>query len=156
MSFNYYCSCCILKNDSHKPYFKNLDHYLEQNDDEVALTGAAKLGTLLYGLNNDYMKDLPENQFLRKYNFMNDDLRLINKEGKLVDREGHLVDDEGRYLNDDGEFVDKLGNPVDADGNFNFEFSEFLDDDGKPVDIIKKEENAEDIEKEVPTTKDAK
>lgn len=138
--FNYLVSCCVVYNDSKKPYFSNYEDYLNRSSDPVGLLGAQRLASMLYGLDGDFEKKLPENKFLLDYKFINDDLRYINKEGKLVDEDGRLVDENGRYINQEGKFVDRDGNLVDEKGDYIVSFSPFTDDDGKPV-ILEKETN---------------
>jgi flagellar basal body rod protein FlgG len=110
-----------------------LEDYLSRADDPAAFKGAQVLANMLYGLDNDYEKNLPENKFLIKYKFVNDSLRFINKDGKLTDKDGRLVDEDGRYINDKGEYIDKDGNRIDVDGNFLIDHQPFLDDDGNPI-----------------------
>lgn len=131
--FNYLVSCCLVYKDSKKPYFSGYEDYLNRASDIVAIRGAQILANMLYGLDNDYEKKLPENKFLLKYKLVDENLRFINKEGKLVDADGRLVDEFGRFINDKGEYVDKDGNAVDANGDYVVEFKPFTDDDGKPI-----------------------
>jgi hypothetical protein len=138
--FNYLVSCCVVYNDSKKPYFNNYEDYLNRSSDPVGILGAQRLASMLYGLDGDFEKKLPENKFLLDYKFINDDLRYINKEGKLVDEDGRLVDQNGRYINDEGKFVDRDGNLVDEKGDYIVNFSPFTDENGKPV-ILEKESN---------------
>jgi hypothetical protein len=123
----------VYKDNEQKHYFNNLDDYLERIEDPAALKGAQVLANMIYGLDNDYEKNLPENKFLLKYKFVNENLRFINNEGKLVDREGRLIDEAGRFINESGEYVDKDGNRVDEHGDYIVDAKPFLDDDGKPV-----------------------
>lgn len=131
--FNYLVSACTVYSDTKESYFKNFEQYNNEVADPVSILAAQNLAGMLYGLDNDYEDKLPENRFLKQYKFIDDKLRLINKEGKLVDTSGRLLDNNGRFINDKGEFVDKSGNIVDEQGDYVIEFSPFLDDDGKPV-----------------------
>lgn len=131
--FNYLVSACTVYKENNKPYFSNYEDYTNRASDPVAIAAAQNLAGMLYGLDNDYEEKLPENKFLRQYKFVDDKLRLINKDGKLVDIDGRLVDDNGRFINEKGEFVDKDGNLVNADGDYIVDFKPFLDDDGKPI-----------------------
>jgi hypothetical protein len=131
--FNYLIASCLVYNITKEKYFKNYEEYLARAAEPVAIKSAQVLANMLYGLDNDYEKKLPENKFLIKYKFVNDDLRFVNKEGKLVDSEGRLVDSEGRFINDEGKYVDKDGNLVDENGDYISDFRPFLDDDGKPI-----------------------
>ena len=114
--FNYLVSVCVVYKDSDKKYFNNLEDYLERAGDPVAQQGAQTLANMLYGLDNNFEHNLPENKFLKKYKFIDDNLRFINKDGKFVDADGNLVDENGYYINSDGEKVDKYGNRLDEEG----------------------------------------
>jgi hypothetical protein len=147
--FNYLVSACVVYKENDKPYFKDLADYMDRQDDPVALEGAQKLANMIYGLDNNFEKNLPENKFLKKYKFVNEDLRFIDKQGRTVDSEGRLVDENGRYIDNEGNFVDKDGNRVDAEGEFIVDAQPFLDDDGNPV-ILENEIKAETKEDEAP------
>lgn len=131
--FNYLVSACLVYTDTRQPYFSGYEDYLGRASDPIAILAAQYLASMLYGLDNDYEEKLPENKFLKKYKFVDDKLRLINKEGKLVDIDGRLIDENGRFINEKGEFVDKNGNLVDESGDYMVEFSPFLDDQGNPI-----------------------
>lgn len=140
--FNYLVSCCVVYKDSGKRFFKNYAHFKNNNAIEVALKGAQALANMMYNLEEDFEKALPENQFLMKYNLADENLRLIDKEGRFVTRDGKLVDELGYYVDDSGNRVDVDGNPVTEVGEPEEEFSPFIDDetgeligeDGKPIE----------------------
>lgn len=131
--FNYLVSSCLVYKDSKKKYFDNYEDYLNRASEPVAIRAAQVLANMLYGLDNDYEKKLPENKFLLKYKLVDENLRYINKDGKYVDIDGRLVDENGRYINDKGQFVDKNGNLVDDNGEYVTDFKPFTDDDGNPI-----------------------
>jgi hypothetical protein len=131
--FNYLVSACVVYKDTEKPYFKDLADYMDRIGDPVALVGAQKLANMIYGLDNNFEKNLPENKFLLKYKFVNEELRFIDKQGRTVDSEGRLVNENGRYIDEQGNFVDKDGNRVDAEGEYIFDAQPFLDDNGNPI-----------------------
>jgi hypothetical protein len=132
--FNYLISSCLVySNNKDKKYFKNYEDYLSRAAESIAIKAAQVLANMLYGLDNDYEKKLPENKFLVKYKFVDDKLRLIDKEGKLVDIDGRLIDEFGRFINEKGEYVDKNGSLVDENGDYVTDFKPFIDDDGNPV-----------------------
>jgi hypothetical protein len=139
--FNYLVSACTVYKDNNQPYFKSMEDYLDQSANIVALKGAQTLANMLYGLDNDYEYNLPENKFLKDYKFIDDKLRLINKDGHLVDEENRLIDENGRYVDKEGNFVDKFGYRIDKDGDYVVEAQPFLDDNGNPIKIEGKENN---------------
>ena len=141
--FNYLVSACVVYKDSGETYFKNLEEYLNKADDPVALLGAQKLASMIYGLDNNFEKGLPENKFLQKYKFVDDKLRLIDKQGRLVDADGRLINEAGRYIDEQGNFVDKYGARVDGEGDYVVESEPFLDDEGKPV-VLETEDKKEE------------
>ena len=132
--FNYLISSCLVYYDNKdKKYFKYYSEYLSRASEPIAIKAAQILANMLYGLDNDYEKKLPENKFLVKYKFVDEKLRLINDKGSLVDLEGRLVDQNGRFINEEGKYVDKTGNLVDENGDYVLEFKPFTDDSGNPI-----------------------
>lgn len=132
--FNYLISCCLVYSDNKdKKYFKDYAEYLTRAAEPVAIKAAQVLANMLYGLDNDYEKKLPENKFLIKYKFVDDKLRLVNDKGQLVDIDNRLIDEDGRYINETGQYVDKNGNLVDENGDYVTDFKPFTDDNGNPI-----------------------
>jgi hypothetical protein len=142
--FNFLISVCLVySNNKDKKYFKSYEEYLTKASEPISVKAAQVLANMLYGLDNDYEKKLPENKFLIKYKFVDEKLKLINKDGQLVDEEGRLVDEFGRYINENGQFVDREGNLIDENGEYIEKFEPFLDDSGNPIteDTSKNETN---------------
>ena len=145
--FNYLVSACVVYKSNNQPYYKSMEDYLNASASEVSLIGAKHLANMLYGLEDDFEKKLPENKFLTKYKFVNENLQLVNKEGHTVDRDGRLIDEYGRFVNEKGEYVDRQGNLIDDSGDYIVDEQPFLDDDGNPI----VEEEPEAKTKETPT-----
>lgn len=131
--FNYLVSVCSVYNDSGERVFKSLLDYKNRGSSPEAIKCAYELAAMIYGMDSDYEKNLPENKFLKKYGFVDDQLRLINKEGHLVDLDGRLINEEGRFVDANNNFVDIDGNPVEEDGSRKIESKPFLDDEGNPI-----------------------
>lgn len=127
-NFDHLVANCLLDEEGNR-VFKNVDDYRENGSAAWITEAAGKLANILYGLEEDRIKDLPENKFLIKYGFVNDKLELVDKEGKLVDDDGRRIDAEGYLLNEAGERVDADGNKLDKDGRPIVEFQEFLEDE---------------------------
>lgn len=133
--FSFLVSRTVVYYDNEKPYFKDFADYLNRSSSDVALKGAETLLNQIYGLGN-YDDSLPENKFLKKFKFVDDKYRLINKDGHLCDKEGRLVDEDGNYIayNEGVKvFVDKFGNPVNSEGEYVGEPAPFLDEEGNPI-----------------------
>ena len=168
---------CMLNPKTKQPYFPTQKDYDESGDQPWVIEAASELASMIYGLDPDYDNKLTENKFLKEFDFVNKDLRLVNEAGHLVDSEGRLINEDGRFVaykteeaekNQDEDqvyFVNREGEEVievtDEDGAISWvradlaERKPFLDDDGKPIIIAKKEdaekeENlvAEDVKKE--------
>lgn len=130
--FQYLASVCIVREETGEPYFSNVEDLL--NDDSgVANQGFEVLGKMIYGLKDDPRADNPEIKFLQKWNMMDDQYRLVNKEGKFIDYEDHILDEQGRRINENGQLIDFEGNVIDENGNYVVESKPFLDDDGNPI-----------------------
>jgi hypothetical protein len=137
--FDYLVSACTFKEDGAKVY-QSLQSYLDNAQDDVAYTAASNLASLMYQVDEDYTKTLPENVWLKNFNLVDDDMRLVDKKGRLVDREGRLINDQGHYLNENSERVDINGLRLDENGNYLIEVEYYDDEDDFPVSVEKEEE----------------
>ena len=139
--FNYLFAYSLVYNDDElTPFYPNgLEDYVVDMDNPIAVKGATEFYYLLSGTENLDDK-LPENKFLKKFKFVDDKYRLVEKgSARLVDREGKYVDEYGNYIeyNNDGTYyyVDVNGRKLDEEtGNFVIdEPSPFLDEYGNPI-----------------------
>jgi len=112
--------------------YNSLDEYLDQSDDEVAFSAATALAQLMYSIDKDVEANLPENRFLSKFKYVNDDLSLVDSDGNRVDAKGKRVDESGYYINDEGHRTDMDGNPLDDEGNY-IPSVTYTDDSGKII-----------------------
>ena len=131
--FNYLVSQCLVYNDTGKPYFSSVDEYLSDPNNPAAIKGFEILGEMIYGLEKDSDKKLPEIKFLTEWGYLDNELRFINKEGKLVDIDGKLVDEKGRYIDKDGNLITYEGDKITEEGAFVVDENPFLDDEGNPA-----------------------
>ena len=141
---------CLVYDENEEVYFKEgFDEYMANQDDPVAILGATEFFYLMSGT-EDVDSQLPENKFLKSFEFVDKSYRLIDKDGKLIDIEGNHIDENGNLVewtsNDECIFIDITGRKVTKSGEWDVEFSPFLDDDGEPVikEEAKTEEEAED------------
>lgn len=134
--FNYLITCCCLKGDKTTRIWNTMEEYDNDATKPWAVECASKLASMLYGLDPDYEKNLPENKFLLDYKFANKEYDLVNKDGHLVDIENRLIDEEGFYI----KYIDgikiritKDGKELDQNNKIKMEFKPFLDEDGEPI-----------------------
>lgn len=148
--FDYLVSVCVLDPSTKTPVFKNMDDYNQKGAEPWAVKAAGELANFLYNLDPNYEINLPENNFLKKFNFTDEKGRLVNKEGHLiaVDEDGkeRLIDEEGYYVAYDAEgkqyFVNRDGEKIEREKDI--VTAAFLDDDGNPIvdeEPKKEEEN---------------
>jgi hypothetical protein len=143
--FQYLVSALTVYNDTGNKVFEDVSAYLNPDIPAFTIAAAGKYASILYGVKDDFEETLPENSFLKQYGFVDDNLRLINKEGRLVDGKGRLIDTLGNFVDYDenGESfkVDEKGNPLDENNNLIIHNSlPFLDEDGKPIEPPKQDE----------------
>lgn len=116
-SYDYLVSQCVVYNDSGKPYFLSYEDYMNRKGDEDGAECAAKVYELIFGtVSDEAIAGLPENQFLKEFNFIDDKLRLIDEQGRLIDERGRLIDKEGNLINEAGKKIDMYGNELDESG----------------------------------------
>ena len=132
--FNYLVSACTVYSNNKERYFKSYEDYITSEDPNSAII-ASKYAQEFYGVNDDFDSNLPENKFLKRYSFVDDKLRLINKDGQLVDEEGRLVNENGNLIDAEGNIIDIYGYKRNEDGEFLDEPEPFLDDDGNPISV---------------------
>jgi len=142
--FNYLFANCLVYSETGEPYFpKGLDEYLVKQEDPVALYGANEFFYLISDTEEVDAK-LPENQFLKKFKFVDDGLRLVDKEGRLTDTKGRHIDEVGNFIKWTSEtehvFVDSKGRELNEEGEFDIVAEPFLDDKGEPIDTDQFEE----------------
>ena len=133
---------------TNQPYFPTQEDYEKSSDQPWVIEAASELAGIIYGLDPDYDNKLAENEFLKEFDFVNDDLRLVNDDGHLVDVDGDLIDEDSRYIKYRTEEVSWVRADL-------VERKPFLDDDGNPVISAKTEdaEKEEDLVAEKPAPK---
>lgn len=118
-NFDYLVYLCSAKEDSTK-LFTSVDDYKEKADSQpYAYEVADALKTLIYGTNEDLIKDNVENRFLIKHGYVDSKYRLINSDGHLIDIEGKKIDEDGRYVDEEDKVIEEVRST---------ELGEFLED----------------------------
>jgi hypothetical protein len=136
--FDYLVANCTFYENGQKVY-KDLDDYKTRADSEPAFSAASALAGMLYSVDRDFEAKLPENKFLKMFNYVNEDLSLVNDKGETVDLDGRRIDKNGFYLNEEGKRVDKDGNLLDEFGNYVPTVTYLTEEDSGEDDPEKKE-----------------
>jgi len=137
--FNALVSECIVSVDNNNvKRFNDIEEYDAVAAEPWAVEAASELANMLYDLDPNYDNNLPENKFLKDYEFVDKELRLVNDDGHLVDSEGRLINDDGRFISYDDAgkeyYIDIEGNELTEKGDYVVDFTPFLDDSGKPIE----------------------
>ena len=139
--FDYLVANCTFYEDGRNVY-NSLEDYNHMSEDQIAFHAASNLAEMMYAVDKDFEKSLPENQFLVKANLVNEDLSLVNKDGETVDLEGRIINDRGEYVDEDGNRIDVDGNLLDSKGNYVPQLT-YTHDNGKALKLEEEEEDPE-------------
>ncbi len=140
---NHLVAACTVYGDSGKAYYKDSDDFLSRENDPVGYPASQAMGSIYFGLDDNFEAKLPVNKFLAKYKFVDAELHLIRKDGKKVDSFDRLVDAQGRLVNEAGELIDGEGSLLTEEGDYKVEFKEFIDDLNE-VEAPKDDETVDD------------
>jgi hypothetical protein len=109
--FDHLVSSCVFDEEGNR-VFESVEDYYDKQSEQYAAEAAAKLAIISGNVDPDWEKQLPENKFLLKYKFIDNNLYYVDRQGRHVTVDGKLVDDDGFYINEDGKKVDREGNLV--------------------------------------------
>lgn len=77
---------------THERYWPSFDDMKNDKDSQIYLKAHAIFYKIVYGIDGDFEKNLPEVKWLKKYGFIDDDMNLIDKNtGEYVDRDGRPI-----------------------------------------------------------------
>jgi len=152
--FDFLVANCTLWENGNKVY-NSLDAYQDSSDDTIAFTAAATLAEMLYAIDPEFEKGLPENRFLRAAGLLNDSLEYIDKDGERTDRDGKAINDLGWFQDDEGNRIDANGHPLTENGTYVQQVAYIDDETGKEISIDTRDEQ-EEVEEEKPEEPAAK
>lgn len=137
--FKFLITKCVVLDESDLPFFANIDDYENRQGEKASVDAATALAGQLYGYDKHTESNLVENQWLKRFEFADENGRLINDDGKLIDINNHLINEDGRFIDAQGRFVDNEGRLIDESGDFVVdETKPFIDDRNKPVIVEEK------------------
>jgi hypothetical protein len=141
--FDFLVANCTLWENGNKVY-NSLDAYQDSSDDTVAFTAAATLAEMLYAIDPEFEKALPENRFLRAAGVVNEDLEYVDKDGVRTDRDGKTINDLGWFQDEEGNRVDANGHLLNQNGTYIPQVTYIDDETGKEIPIDVKDETEEE------------
>jgi len=127
--FKFLISRCVLDSLTNQPFFKDINDYINRQDEKASVDSAKVLASHWFGYKENFARDLPENKWLSEYGFVNSDGALIDGSGNLIDSDGRKINKNGRFINDQGELIDIEGNRVDENGELIIESKPLIKDD---------------------------
>jgi len=66
-------------------FFKDVEDYTNRQEEKASIDCARLLATKIFGYRNDFIESLPENKWMAKYGFLQDDNSIIGSDGNVVD-----------------------------------------------------------------------
>ena len=111
--FNFLVTKCVTY-DNGDPIFFSVEDY-ETNDElqKVLAAPIKKLASMTSSYDENYIHNLIEHKFLKKYNYCNNDYDLVDSEGRRVNEKGELIDENGQVIesekavHDVGDFLEE-------------------------------------------------
>jgi hypothetical protein len=86
---DYIIYACTVYADSGQNYWDSFDDMKNDKLSDVFNAASTTAIEFIYNINPEFEKRLPENRWLKKYNFIDNDLNLVDrKTGERVDKEG--------------------------------------------------------------------
>lgn len=107
---------CLRDEDGNQIY-QTVEEYKDGPDHPWLFEASSYFANSYYGLEDNWENELPENKFLIKYKFVDEELNFIDKDGNKVTRDGtpvKEVEEEKKEEEEFAPFVDDEGNPVEA------------------------------------------
>lgn len=105
--FDFLASKSLLKEDG-SLWFNSVEEYDAASGEDYVQKSAYTLMSMLYGVDEDWQKNLIENKFLLKYNFVNPDTLLsveLEEALKKMEESESGLSEEPKFLDDNGNLV---------------------------------------------------
>lgn len=110
--------------DTGEKYWQSFDQMKEEKNEDLYNKASVLFFQLIHGLENDVEHTLPETMWLKKYKYVDDELRFVDR------KTGTYVNQDGRPLED--KDISSLTNNMYGDIEPE---QPFIDDDDKPVEV---------------------
>lgn len=115
--FDFLVAFCTYYENGEKVY-KSIDDYNLKSSDTISFVAASKLAEMMYNIDPNFEKGLPENKWLTGQSLVDEEGNLVNEKGQKVDIDGRRINDKGEFINDEDHRVDRDGNLLHEDGTY--------------------------------------
>lgn len=89
---DYLTYLCTVTEDTGERFWNSWEELKEDRSSDAYYKALSAVITSIYGDGGEFEKNLPENKWLRKYNFVNDELQYIDrKTGSFVDEDNNPI-----------------------------------------------------------------
>lgn len=65
--YNYYIVQCVIDKETNKPYYQNIQDFIQRSGSDFAQTGSRIFGCMLHDVDPDYEEKLPEEMFFKRF-----------------------------------------------------------------------------------------
>jgi len=104
---DYYVYSCTVYSDDGKNFWESFEDMKNDRSSDVYLKSYINVMKYLYGVDPEYEKNLPENKWLRKYGFINENLEYTDrKTGEKVDKSGNSIKQLEKEIQEERELLE--------------------------------------------------
>lgn len=142
---DYLVYACTVDPETRERYWNSFDDMKHDKDGQVYAMALTRLYSVVYGIDEQFEKNLPENKWLLKHGLVDENLRFVDpKSGQFVDIDGNPVEDieetiKRRFDNLQGEIVEE---------------QPFIDDETNEPIIISSDDETDKKEEKVEENKE--
>jgi len=130
---DYFIYACTRDSSTGNRYWDSFNDMKADKDSDAYKNAMSLSMSVLYGIDPEFEKNLPENKWLRKYNYLDENLSFIDRiTGKYVNRDGTPIEEVQDAL------IEKLQSIV---GDIEEEVPFIDDETGLPIGEKKKKTN---------------
>ncbi len=125
---DYLVYCSTLYADSGSNYWDSFEDMKNDKLSDVYRKASVLSMKVIYDIDNEFDKNLPENKWLKKYGFIDEELNYTDR------KTGEKVDREGKPIKELEEKIQKIRDNIQGDI---VEEAPFIDEEtGKPVELV--------------------
>jgi hypothetical protein len=133
---DYLIYACTVYSENGSPYWDSFEDMKNDKLSEAYNRASVAAYDVIFNVNSEFEKNLPENKWLKKYSFVDDDLNYTDrKTGKRVDRDGNPIE---QLEEDIKKRIENLNGDIEEE-------QPFIDDEtNEPIVVDEKKEETVD------------